>query len=55
MEIHMAQGVVRITCGGKPLDGPYLPPKSALQELGRYLAQKYGDKNETKETDLYEE
>ncbi len=48
MEIHMAQGVVRITCGGRPLDGPYLPPASALRELGRYLAKKYGDKDEPK-------
>ena len=49
MEIHMAQGVVRITCGGKPLDGPYLPPKAELRALGQYLAKKYGDKEKPKE------
>lgn len=48
MEIHMTHGVVRLTCGGKPLDGPYLPPKSALRELGRHLAQNYGDKDESR-------
>lgn len=44
MEIRMPQGVVRITCGGKPLEGPYMPPPLAIRELGRYLAEKYGDK-----------
>lgn len=37
--------MVTLTCGGKPLEGPYLPPPSALAELGRYLARKYGAKD----------
>lgn len=41
MTINTTSGTVRITCGGKPLDGPYLPPESDLAELGRVLAQRY--------------
>ena len=36
---------VRITCGGAPLEGPYMPPPSAIAELGRYFASKYAAKD----------
>lgn len=32
---------VTITCGGKPLEGPYLPPQLLLEELGRFYAKHY--------------
>lgn len=38
------RAVVRVTCGGEPLDGLYLPPASDLALLGRLLARKYGAK-----------
>ena len=43
MEIRTPQAVVRITCGGRPLEGPYMPPPLEIRELARYLAAKYGD------------
>lgn len=39
------RGEIRVTCGGKPLEGPYLPPASALAELGRFLASRYSAKD----------
>ena len=36
---------VTITCGGKPLEGPYLPPPLLLEELGRFYARHYGSKD----------
>lgn len=45
MTIQTPQGIVRLTCGGHPLVGPYLPPASDLAQLGRYLARKYGAKD----------
>lgn len=48
MTIKMTTGVVRISCGRKPLDTPYLPPASDLAELGRYLARRYADSDEPK-------
>lgn len=49
MTINTTSGTVRITCGGKPLEGAYLPPDINLAELGRVLAQRYAtkDKEET--------
>ena len=49
MDYCDAQGVVHIKCGGKPLEGPYLPPASDLAELGRYLARKYAAEKDGKE------
>lgn len=48
MTIPMTGGVVRLSCGGKPLDAPYLPPASDLAELGRYLARRYAAADEPK-------
>lgn len=39
------RGVVRITCGGKPLEGTYIPPETHLKQLCHYLARKYGAKD----------
>ena len=36
---------VTITCDGKPLDGPYVPPAAETAALGRYLARKYAAKD----------
>ena len=47
MTVHTTYGTARISCGGKPLEGPYLPPASDLAELGRYLARKYSAKEIT--------
>lgn len=41
MTIYLPNGVARITCGGKPLEGPYLPPASDLALLGKHLAKRY--------------
>jgi len=49
MTINFSTGTVRITCGGEPLAGPYLPPQSDLAELGRFLAQKYAASDEARE------
>lgn len=52
MSIQTQCRVIKITCGGKPLTGPYLPPAAELAELGRYLAQRYAtsDTPTTKDT-----
>jgi len=36
---------VTITCDGKPLEGPYIPPLAETAALGRYLASKYAAKD----------
>ena len=41
MSIQTQCRVIKLTCGGKPLTGAYLPPTAELAELGRYLAQRY--------------
>ena len=43
--------VAVISCGGKPLDGPYLPPQMDLSYLGRYLASRYAVSDEPKEVE----
>lgn len=48
MKIPMSTGTVQITCGGKPLEGTYLPPASDLALLGRYLARRYAATDEPK-------
>ena len=51
MTIQLDAGTVRISCGGAPLEGAYLPPASDLAQLGRYLARKYSTKDEPKGED----
>lgn len=44
---------VTITCGGKPLDGPYVPPPSALAELGRFYASRYAANADPRQETTY--
>ena len=52
MKIPMSTGTVQITCGGKPLEGTYLPPASDLALLGRYLARRYAATDEPSGSDI---
>lgn len=50
MTVQTTTGVVRVSCGGKPLDTDYIPSALKLAELGRYFAARYAAKDETEES-----